>query len=81
MVGKIVDDVNSMRRSATLENEFEKHAEEFKEKEKIKEEKNAKPRMELEGAVTGHFNTRFAPEPNGYRTSGARRQRGSQGVC
>lgn len=49
-----------------LKSEYAKYAEGFAVEKKEKEEKTAKPKMELPGAVKGSFVTRFPPEPNGY---------------
>ena len=53
-----------------LQAEYSKYAEEFEADKKIKVEKTAKPKMELDGAVTGNFHTRYAPGPSGYATIG-----------
>jgi glutamyl-tRNA synthetase len=53
-----------------LQAEYSKYAEEFESDKKIKAEKTAKPKMELEGAVKGNFHTRYAPGPSGYATIG-----------
>ncbi|MDE1854852.1 MAG: glutamate--tRNA ligase [Candidatus Micrarchaeota archaeon] len=69
LVKEVVQEVNKMSEAA-LQKEFEAHSGEFEKIEKEKQEKSAKPRMELDGAVAGRFATRFAPEPNGYMQIG-----------
>jgi len=73
LVNKEVSEVNAMAAS-DINKEFEKYASEFEEKERIKEEKSAKPKMELEGAVVGDFATRVPPEPGGYIQIGNAKQ-------
>jgi len=65
IVKEVTEEVNRMS-EASLQKEFEAYAKEFERREKEKQEKSAKPHMELEGAVTGKFATRFPPAPNGY---------------
>ncbi len=60
-----VQEVNKMSK-ADVDKEFGRHAEEFAEREKKKAAETAEPKMELEGAVSGSFATRFPPGPNGY---------------
>ncbi len=68
-VDEAVERVNGMGQEE-LEREFGRYADEFRQKDREKAEKGAKPRMELEGAVVGRFATRFPPEPNGYMQVG-----------
>ncbi len=52
--------------SGEVKREAERYREGFEEERREREERSAKPRMELEGAVAASFKTRFPPEPNGY---------------
>ncbi len=69
LVKEVVQEVNRMS-EASVQKEFDSHAGEFEKREREKQERSAKPKMELEGAVVGRFATRFAPEPNGYMQLG-----------
>ncbi|MCL4373448.1 MAG: glutamate--tRNA ligase [Candidatus Marsarchaeota archaeon] len=64
-VDKIVSQVNLMSREE-LSSEYSKHSDEFSAEEKAKIAATSKPGMVLEGAVSGAFATRYAPEPNGF---------------
>jgi glutamyl-tRNA synthetase len=65
LVRKTVEEINKMNKSE-IESEFSAYSQEFKVREKEKEERTAKPKMELEGAVIGDFASRVPPEPGGY---------------
>ncbi|MCL5238969.1 MAG: glutamate--tRNA ligase, partial [Candidatus Marsarchaeota archaeon] len=65
LVAEVVKEVNKMSETE-IQREFDVHAKEFEKLDKEKQEKSAKPKMELEGAVVGKFASRFAPGPNGY---------------
>ncbi len=62
---EIVERVNNADRSA-LEREFEDYRKDFEEEGVEKAKRSAQAHMELGGAVTGNFATRFSPEPGGY---------------
>lgn len=64
-VKAIVEEVNGLSKEE-LEREYKEYEEEFAEAYKEKVEATSKPRMELEGAETGSFKTRFPPAPTGY---------------
>lgn len=63
-VKKIVDEINKLDRKE-IEREAARYSEEFEIKRQEKIEKTSKPKMILEGAVSGLFYTRFPPNPNG----------------
>ncbi len=65
LVNEVVQEVNKMS-EAQVQKEFDTHAKEFEKRERETQERNANPKMELDGAVAGKFATRFPPEPNGY---------------
>ena len=65
LVAEVVQEVNKMS-EAQVQKEFDAHAKEFDKLEREKQERSAKPKMELEGAVSGKFASRFPPGPNGY---------------
>jgi glutamyl-tRNA synthetase len=73
LVRKTVEEINMMGKSE-IESEFSAYSQEFKAREKEKEERTAKPKMELEGAVVGDFATRVPPEPGGYIQIGNAKQ-------
>ncbi|MGC8651825.1 MAG: glutamate--tRNA ligase [Candidatus Micrarchaeia archaeon] len=64
-VTEIVKHVNSMG-VAELGALYKKYDSEFRAEEKVKVEATSKPSMVLEGAESGSFATRYAPEPNGF---------------
>jgi glutamyl-tRNA synthetase len=64
-IERAVADVNALTGEA-LQEESKRYLGEFEEEQKAKEEKTSKPRMVLEGAVSGSFVTRYPPSPNGY---------------
>ena len=64
-VGHIVAEVNSLA-PEMLKAEYLKYAPEFDERETGKRLKTSAPNLELKGAVTGTFATRYPPAPNGY---------------
>lgn len=65
LVKEVVQEVNKMSKSE-VEKAAEQFSEEFEKKEREREERSAKPRMILEGAVPEKFASRFPPAPNGY---------------
>ncbi|MGA3020934.1 MAG: glutamate--tRNA ligase family protein, partial [Candidatus Micrarchaeales archaeon] len=73
LVRKTVEEINKMKKSG-IETEFSAYSQEFEKREKEKEERTAKPKMELEGAVMGDFATRVPPEPGGYIQIGNAKQ-------
>lgn len=64
-VEQIVNEVNALPKE-NLQSEYKKHQEEFAEEYKEKVEQTSKPKMVLDGAVTGKFAIRYAPAPSGY---------------
>ncbi|MDE1857347.1 MAG: glutamate--tRNA ligase [Candidatus Micrarchaeota archaeon] len=64
LIGKVVDEVNSLDRSS-LEEEYNGYADEFGAEESAKRAAS-KPKFELPGAVMGKVVTRFSPEPSGF---------------
>ncbi len=66
---ELVGEINAMD-SGQLKNEARKYSEEFKTADIEKAEKGAVRKMELDGATSGNFVTRFGPEPNGYMQIG-----------
>ena len=64
-VAKIVAEVNSLEEDS-LRAEYSKYASDFESEQRVRVEKTSKPNMELEGAVSGDFATRYPPAPNGY---------------
>lgn len=64
-IEETIKEVNSLSKEQ-LHKEYESYEQEFEEQYEKKAEASSKPRMELDGAQSGNFATRFAPEPSGY---------------